>query len=109
MTENNDDVQLRLAIQRGLLWNVPSSVRFICVKLEADHLAMVACFSSEPTEDEKENLLDAGFEAAGDFPGNITVGLKCIVDDRPMGMLIPEIKKANFGRTVYARHEEGYG
>ena len=73
MTENNDDVQLRLAIQRGLLSNVPSSVRFICVKLEADHLAMVACFSSEPAE--TENLLDAGFEAAGDFPGNITVGL----------------------------------
>lgn len=102
-------VRLRLATQVGLLTNVTGAMRAICVSLVDNEVRLLAYFDRVPTEDERDMLVDAAVETAGDFPDNLGADVECIVDLRPMRELMGALREANQGYLVYARHEDGYG
>ena len=103
-----DLVRLRLAIQVGLLTNVPSSARIIWVNLIGDQIRLTVVFERQPTDDERELLIDAACEAEGDFERILETLVEFLVDTRPMATLMKDIPDER-GYMVYARYEDDYG
>jgi hypothetical protein len=109
VTYGPERVRLLLAIQTGLLSNVTPAMRVICVRLVDGVIELTAFFEREPSEDEREMLLDASLDAANAFVREVEAKVECIVDEREMGELMRHLNAQPRGALVYMRHELGYG
>lgn len=105
----DERVQLRLAIQTGLLTNITPAMRVICVDMDDGVIRLSALLEREPTQEEEEMLLDAALDAAGDFPRVMKAEVRCVVESRSMADLMGGLHKSPLGYVVYARHEKVYG
>lgn len=94
-----DMPRLLRAIQVGLQFNITPAMRFIFINLEADTIWLKAYFDREPTDAEREMLLEAAVEAGGHAEEVLNVDVKCVCDTRPF-QSIPQV-----GSLVFARHE----
>jgi hypothetical protein len=93
------DVTLRLAVQVGLQFNITPSMRGIFASLQGNVLKLVAYFDKDPTQEERDLLVDAASEVSGQFPELLDVEVECVWDARAFD----ELPKK--GALVYARHE----
>ena len=103
MSEVNFRAML-IAVQQGLLFNIVSSIRWIFFKFENNTMILTAAFDKEPTEDERELITDAVFEAAGDFQTRFSIEGHSYYEKKPLEEVNPD-----GGILVYARNEDLYG
>ncbi len=87
------------AIQVGLQFNITPAMRFIYVDLRGQTIRLTAYFEGDPTDEEREMLLDAAIEAGAQAESLLEVDVRCIRDDRLFHLIPSE------GDLVYARHE----
>lgn len=70
------------AIQVGLQFNITPAMRFIYVDLRGQTIRLTAYFERDPTEEEREMLLDAAVEAGAQAKVLLEFDVRCIRDDR---------------------------
>ncbi|MBD1434958.1 hypothetical protein H8B06_19210 [Sphingobacterium sp. DN00404] len=93
--------KLRLSSNRALLFNVISSVKYICVKLKKEKLILSVYCERELTEDEKDIYYAVAGEIIGDFVelDDSLTEVEFIVSNK-------KYEKSDCkGELVYARYE----
>ena len=95
---------MRVALQQGLLFNIVSSMRWIFFEFKNNTMILTAAFDREPTEDDRELIIDAVSEASDQFQTRYAIEGHCYYEKRPR-------EEVNFkgGFLVYARNEDLYG